>query len=77
MTWARLAVLLIAGLALEARAQVFQRTLAGVSNGTTLCVTWASAVPSSAIDQMFIVPSRSERKYTLPLWGIGFLLVPA
>ncbi len=64
MTWARLAVLLIAGLALEARAQVFQRTLAGVSNGTTLCVTWADRTFDYRVSQAGSARTPGETEFT-------------
>src|SRR6185312_11883403 len=41
------------------------------------CVSCLTSFPFLSIDQIFIVPSRSERKYTRPLYSMGWLLVPS
>src|ERR1044071_791670 len=39
-------------------------------------VSWRRSLPFSSMDHRFIVPSRSERKYTRPFHTIGDLEVP-
>ncbi len=64
MNVARVTALVLLGLALSARGQQFQRTIAGVSKDTTLCVTWADRNFDYRVDQDGSARTPGETEFT-------------
>lgn len=60
----RLATLAVLGLATLAGAQPFQRTIAGVSGDTTLCVTWSDRNFEYRVDQDGSARTPGETEFT-------------
>lgn len=62
----RVGLLILACLAcaLTARAQPYRRTVAGVTNGTTLCVTWADRTFDYRVDQDGSARTPGETEFT-------------